>query len=255
MRMVPLLLALLLAPETTYELKLRFEKGMVCEDASTRRVKLRLIENGKLMRFDVEEDFLVRRTVLEVGADGLPSREKVEVVRFAKKTNERPDGEPGAESNQAQGKSFVWRRKDKEEGYALYAGDADVTAQNPHLVERLQSWRAKRMPEKAVAVGASWEVPAAEFLESTGQRIPEGLQGTAVFKLLEVKENLARISFEVKSSCRDQGHDLALVQRGTWVFDIARGREVSLEAEGTMEFDRLEKGDGSLRMTRLLTYR
>jgi len=253
--MVLLLLALLLAPETTYELKLRFEKGMVYEDASTRHIKLRLIDNAKLMRFDVEEDYLVRRTVLEVGADGLPSQEKVEVVRFVKKTNERPDGEAGSESNAAEGKTFLWRRKEKEEGYVLLDGDKDVTEENPHLVERLVGYRAKRMPEKPVAIGATWEVPASEFLEATGQRIPPDLQGTAVFKLLEVKDNVAKVSFEVKTSCHDQGHDLALVQRGTWLFDMAKGREVSLEAEGTMEFDRLEKGDGSLKMTRTLTYR
>lgn len=250
-----LALLLLLAPEGTVELKLRFEKGMVYEDASTSRVKLRLTEQKKLVRFDVEADILIRRTVLEVGTDGLPSAEKVEVVRFAKKVHEAPDREAATESNPAEGKTFLWRRREKEDGYALFADDAEVTAEHPRLAERLLSWRAKRMPEKPVAIGATWEVAASEFLAATGQPVPPDLQGVAVFKLEEVKENVARISFEVKSSCREGGRDLTGVQRGTWLFDIARGREISLEAAGSMEFDRLERGDGSFKMTRTLTYR
>jgi hypothetical protein len=251
--MVPLLLALLLAPDSTHEMKLRFEKGMVYEDASSRRIKLRLIEQKRVMKFDVEEEFLLRRTVVAVGDDGLPSEEKVEVVRFAKKIHDRPDGEPGSETNPAQGKTFLWKRSG--EGYALFAGDTDVTKENPQLAERLLSYRAKRMPEKPVAVGATWEVPAASFLAATGQQVPPGLEGAAVFKLEEVKDGVARVSFEVKSGYTDRGREISGVQKGTWLFDIARGREVSLEAEVSMEFDRLESGDGSFRMTRTFTYR
>jgi len=251
--MVPFLLALLLAPDSTHEMKLRFEKGMVYEDATNRRVKLRLIEQGRLIKFDVEEDCLFRRTVLAVGDDGLPAEEKVEVVRFAKKIHDRPDGEPGSETNPAQGKTFLWKRSG--EGYALLSGDADVTKEHPRLAERLLSYRAKRMPEKPGAVGGTWEVAAPAFLEATGQQVPPGLEGAATFKLEEVQDGVARVTVEVKSGYRERGREITGVQKGTWLFDIAHGREVSLEAEGSMEFDRLEAGDGSLKMTRTLTYR
>lgn len=251
--MVPLLLALLLAPEPTHELKLRFEKGMVYEEATTRRIKLRLIEQKRVAKFDVEEECLFRRTVLAVGDDGLPSEEKVEVLRFAKKIHERPDGEAGSETNPAEKKTFLWKRSG--DGYVLLSGDTDVTKEHPRLAERLLSYRAKRMPEKPVAVGATWEVPAGAFLESTGQTVPPGLEGAAVFRLEEVKEGVARVSFEVKSSYSERGRAISGVQKGTWLFDMERGRELSLEAEGAVEFDRLEAGDGSLRMTRALTYR
>lgn len=251
--MVPLLLALLLAPDSTHEMKLRFEKGMVYEEATTRRMKLRLIDQKRVAKFDFEEECLFRRTVLAVGDDGLPSEEKVEVLRFAKKIHARPDGEAGSEANPAEGKTFLWKRGG--EGYVLMDGDKDVTEEHPHLAERLRSYRAKRMPEKPVAVGATWEVPAAAFLESTGQTVPPGLEGAAVFKLEEVKDGVARVSFEVKSGYKERGRDIAAVQKGTWLFDIARGREISLEATGSIEVDRLEGGDGSLAMTRKLTYR
>jgi len=251
--MVPLLLCLVLAPESTVEMKLRFEKGMVYEDASTRRVKLRLIEQRRLMKFDVGEDTLFRRTVLAVGDDGLPSEEKIEVLRFKKEIHEQPDREPATSDNPAQGKTFLWKRSGAS--YALYEGDKDVTKEHEALAERLRSYGTKRVPEKPVAVGATWEVPAAEFLASTGQQVPPGLEGTAVFKLEEVKENVARVSFEMKSSYKDRERDVSGVQKGTWLFDVERGREVSLEAEWTMEFDRMEKGDGSFEMTRTLTYR
>jgi hypothetical protein len=251
--MVPLLLALLLSPDSTHELKLRFEKGMVYEEATTRRIKLRLIEQNRVAKFDVEEECHFRRTVLAVGEDGLPSEERIEVLRFAKKIHERPDGEAGSETNPAEKKTFLWKRSG--EGYVLMAGDKDVTEEHPRLAERLLSYRAKRMPEKPVAVGETWEVPAGAFLESTGQTVPPGLEGAAVFKLEEVKDGIARVSFEVKSGYKERGRGIAGVQKGTWLLDIARGQEVSLEAEGSMEFDRLEAGDGSLRMTRALTYR
>jgi hypothetical protein len=255
--MVPLLLALVLAPDPpavqTYDLKLRFEKGMVYEEASTRRVKLRLIQQKNVLRFDVEEQMLVRRTVLDVGPDNLPSEEKVEIVRFSKDIHERPDGDPTKEKSPDEGKTFTWRKVG--EGYALFDGDKDVTADHESLVERLKSWRAKRLPDKAVAVGATWEVPAAEFLEATGQQVPPGLQGTAIFRLEEVKDGVARISTEVKSGFTQQGRGVTGVQKGTWTIDLAKGRDLTLEAEGTIEFDRLKSGDGSLHMTRVLTYR
>lgn len=258
--MVPLLLCLVLAPESTCEMKLRFEKGMVYEDVSSRRVKLRLVQppvppdtKQRMIRFDVGEECLFRRTVVGVGEDGLPSEEKVEVVKFQKEIHERPDGEPGKQDNPAQGKTFTWRRKGDR--YLLYEGDRDVTAEHARLAERLMSYRAKRLPDKPVAVGSTWEVPATAFLEATGQQVPPGLEGTATFKLEELKDNIARVSFEMKSSFREQDREISGVQRGTWMFDVARGRELSLEAEGAMEFDRLERGDGSLSMTRTLTYR
>jgi hypothetical protein len=251
--MVPLLLALLLAPDSTHEMKLRFEKGMVYEEASNRRIKLRLIEQKKVLKFDVEEECLLRRTVVSVGDDGLPSEEKVEVLTFTKKIHERPDGEPKNETNPTEGKTFLWKRSG--EGYALLSGETDVTKEHPWLAERLQSYRAKRMPEKPVAVGATWEVPAEAFLAAAGQAVPPGLEGSAVFKLEEVKDGVARVSFELKSGYTDRGRGFSGVQKGTWLFDIARGREVSLEAQGSMEVDRLEAGDGLFRMSRTLTYR
>jgi hypothetical protein len=251
---MPIVVALLLlAPEGAHEIKLRFEKGMVYEETSTRHVDLKLTEQGKILRFDTEDDYVVRRTVEEVGEDGLPAAERVEVVRFIKKINQQPDREkPGVEPNPAQGKTFAWRRKGS--GYALFEGEDEVTAKHPRLVERLLNWRAGRLPEKAVAVGGSWEIPAAAFLEATGQPIPPGLEGGAVFKLEEVQEGIARISFEFKSTRTERGSVVAWVQRGTWRFDLAKGRELSLESEGSIEIDKMDRGFGTFRQRRTITY-
>jgi len=251
--MVPLLLALVLAPDATHELKLRFEKGMEYEDATTRHIKLRLIQQGHVLKFDVEEECNLRRTVVAVGEDGLPSEEKVEVVRFRKTTHERPDGEPGSATNPGEGKTFLWKRTG--DGCTLLEGDKDVTKEQSRLAERLMSYSTKRLPEKPVAVGETWEVPAAEFLAATGQVVPPGLEGKAVFKLEEAKDGVARITFEMKAGYTERQQQITLVQKGTWLFDIAHGRELSLEATGEMAFEQLKGGDGSLKMTRTLTYR
>jgi hypothetical protein len=225
---------------------------MVYEETSARHVKLKLTDQGKILRFDTEDDFVVRRTVEKVGEDGLPAVERVEVLRFEKRIHEQPDREKGVEPNPAQGKTFSWRRKG--DGYALFEGDDEVTGEHPRLVERLLNWRAGRLPEKPVKVGGTWEIPAPAFLEATGQPIPPGLEGSAVFKLEEVKDGVARISFEFKSTQKERGSVIAGVQRGTWVVDLARGRELSLESEGSIEIDRMDRGFGTFRLSRTITY-
>jgi len=247
---------LLLAPEGTHEIKLRFEKGMVYEDVARRRVKLTLTQHDKSIRFDREDDYHVRRTVLEVGDDGLPAMERVEVLKFATKTNEWPDEEPGVKAKAAEGKSFVWRRKKKgADEWALYAHDHDVTEDHPRLVERLLNWRAARLPGKPVAVGATWEVSAKAFLEATGQQVPPGLEGSAVYKLEEVKDGVARISFEFKSLLHEQGRDVTGVQRGIWLLDVAKGRDLELQSKGSLEIDGGKQGFGTFEMKRTITYR
>jgi hypothetical protein len=249
-----LLLALVLAPDAMHETKLRFEKGMVYEDAANVRVKLRLIQQQGVAKYDIEEDTLFRRTVLAVGDDGLPSEEKVEVVRFKKTIHDQPDvAEPGTKANAAEGKTFLWKRAG--ESCALLEGDKDVTKDHAALADRLRSYLAKRGPGKPVEVGGTWEVPAAAFLAAAGQKVPPGVEGAATFKLEEVKDGVGRISFEAKSAYRDFGCEVAEVRKGTWLFDVARAREVSFEAEGSIEYNKLEAGDGSFKMTRTLTYR
>jgi hypothetical protein len=229
---------------------------MVYEDAAARHVRLELVEHGRVLRFDTEDDHLVRRTVLEVGADGLPSAERVEVVKFVVKVNEDPAPEKqGVKENAAHGKTFVWRRRGKEDAYALYEEDDDVTEKHPRLVERLRAWRAARLPGKPVAVGMTWEVPAREFLEATGQTVPPGLEGSAVFTLEEVKDGVARISFEFKSRLRERGREIAGVQKGTWLVDLPKGRELSVELDGSMQFEGANVGAGKFTMRRTVTYR
>src|SRR5512139_4021362 len=105
--MVPLVLALLLAPDSTYELKLRFEKGMVYEEASRRQVKFKAIGEGHFTKHDVDDEIVVRRTVVAVGEDGLPAEESVEVLKSVVNVKEAPDDKLGVKERPSQGKTFT----------------------------------------------------------------------------------------------------------------------------------------------------
>jgi hypothetical protein len=243
---------LLLAPEGTHELKLLFEKGMVYEEASARRVKFRNFAEGRVFRYDKEDECVVRRTVLEVGEDGLPSRERVEVLRSLAKINEAPDAEPGVSERPAQGKTFTWQRKEK--GFVLYEGEEDVSEKHPDLIQRLRGRCVARLPKGPVGVGATWEVSARDFVESDGKAVPEGLGGKVVFKLEEVKDGVARITFDLKLLHRNRDKEVAESGGGIWLFDVAKGRELKLDAEGKIEIDAAKAGFGSQKMSRTLTY-
>lgn len=251
--MVAVLLVLLLAPEPTHELTLRFEKGMVCEESSTRGITLKVISNG-VLRFANSDECVVRRTVLEVGEDGLPSAERVEVLKSVATVTEAPDDKTGAFERPSQGKTFEWRRKRRGD-FVLYEGEKDVSEAHKDLVQRLRSRGAARLPPGPVAVGATWEVEAGAFEASEGRIAPEGTRGKAVFKLEEVKDGVARISFEIDFSHPWGERTLTNKGKGIWLFDVKHGREISLEGEGKLEIDGKEGGFGTQKTSRTLTYR
>jgi hypothetical protein len=252
--MAPLLLALLLAPEPTFDLKLRFEKGMAWEETSSRRVTLKLISDNHVLRFDQEDECVMRRTVVEVGEDGAPARVTVEVVKSVKKVNESPDDKTGATERPSQGKTFSWRRG-KDGTFRLYEGEKDVTDAHPDVAQRLTSRSALRLPPGPVAVGGTWEVPARAFEESEGRAAPEGLDGKAVFRLEEVKDGVARVTFELKLSYPERGRIVTNAAKGVWLIDVENGRELKLEGEGKLEIDDARGGFGTQRTSRALTYR
>ena len=252
--MAPLLLALLLAPDETHDLSLRFEKGMVYEEVSTRRVTLNLLIEGRTLRFDKGDECVIRRAVLEVGDDGQPSCERIEVVKSVSTVYEKPDDKTGATERPAQGKTFEWRRQ-KDKSYALYEEDEDVTKKHDDVVQRLRSRSAIRLPPGPVAVGATWEVPARAFEESEGRIAPEGIDGKTVFKLEEVKEGIARVAFEIDLSFLDHGQKVRNQAKGVWLIDVARGRELKLEGEGKIEIQDAKGGSGVQKTSRELTYR
>ncbi len=244
-----LALLLLLAPEGTVELKLRFEEGMVYEETSKRQVKFRSIVEGRLSRFDKGDEVVVRRTVLAVGEDGLPVEESVEVVKSVATVNEASDDKTGSTARPSQGRTFTWRKG------RLFEGKKDVSEEHKDIVQRLSSRGAVRLPKGPVAVGATWEVEAREFEESDGRAAPEGIEGKAVFKLEEVKDGVARISFEIKLSYSQGGRVFSNVGKGVWLFDVKSGRELRLEGEGKVEVDEARGGFGTQKTLREITYR
>lgn len=252
--MVPLVLALLLAPDSTYELKLRFEKGMVYEETSRRQVQFKAIGEGHFTKHDVADEIVVRRTVVEVGEDGLPTVESVEVLKSAVDVKEAPDDKTGVTERPSQGKTFTWR-KGKKGDFALYEGKKDVSEQHKDIAQRLRSRGAVRLPAGPVAVGASWEVAAREFEESDGRDAPEGVEGKAVFKLEDVTDGVARISFEIQFAYPQGARVFTNTGKGVWLFDVKNGRELKLEGEGKLEIDGARGGFGTQRTFRELTYR
>jgi hypothetical protein len=208
-----LLALLLLAPDQTHDLKLRFEKGMVYEVASARKVTLKAIQGESIFRLNREYQYVVRRTVVEVGEDGLPAAETVEVRKASIDVKEAPDDKTGVTELGAQGKTFAWKRK-KDGEWALYDGDEDVTKTHEDVAQSLKSRSSLRLPSAPVAVGGTWELPARKFEESEGREAPEGLDGKATFKLEEVKDGVAHVTFELEFSHLDHGQTVRYKGKG-----------------------------------------
>ncbi|MHC4729374.1 MAG: hypothetical protein ACYS6Z_02135 [Planctomycetota bacterium] len=247
-----LCLLVLLAPEQTYELKYRHEKGATYRDAAIKSIQLTLFAAGRLVKFDAETQYDIERTVIKADSEG-PEVERIVVRKFVQIVRASPEGEEGTKQFKSHGKTFVWRREKKTWG--LYDGEGEVTKKYANLVVLLQDWRAARLPKKPVAVGDTWEVSAKTFLETVGQQVPPQVAGKATFRLAAVKDGVAKIAIEFKSSWRNQGSVLGGTQKGTWVFDLKRGRDIEVTMEGGIEVDNGKGGYGKFRSHRAVTYR
>lgn len=252
-----LLCLLLLAPPTArHKLAYRFEKGTTYDEETTRSFTLTLLAGPlarpRMIRYVNDTDELLRRTVIDTDANGRPIQERVQVIRSTRTIKEAPDRGPGVEKGASHAKTFVWKKLDGRWG--LFDAKGEVTRRFPGLAARLQSWRDARLPAKPVAVGDRWEVSAAKFLATVGQPVPKDLKGRAVFSLLSVKQSVARIGVELRLDYRDGGHRLAGTQKGVWRFDIARGRDLSIEMKGILDVDGGKRGDGIIKMRRVVTW-
>lgn len=246
---------LLLAPGQEYELAYRFEKGMAYEDATERGHELIRLDGGKRQHWDVASKEVLRRTVLEVDDTGHPAVERVEVLAFVVDMKDNPEQHRiGKRELPEQGRSFVWRRLKKR--WALFDERGDVTGHYPQLVERLKNWRDARLPPEPVAVGEEWDVPVKTFLETVGlpaDRLKQ-LEGRALFRLEKVEGDVAVISVDVRYNWRMGVGLESAILKGTWRFDVAKGRDLSVAYEGTMKIDNGRTGEGSFRMERKVTY-
>jgi hypothetical protein len=255
---MPLLLLILLVvagPEEkpkTFELAYRFEKGLSYTDRTTRTFKLDMYGGKELAQFHVESEQVIRRTVVEVDGHGRPTLERVEVLVNTHTTKKAPNEELGVKKFPSHGKSFVWRKLKGKWG--LYDAKGEVTKEHPQLVQRLRNWRDARLPGRPVAIGSTWEVAAAAFMEAVGQPVPPGVTGRALFKLEAVEDGVARISFSFKETHPDNGATVVADETGTWRFDLKRGRDLSLEARGILEIDKGDVGSGKFGMKREVTY-
>ncbi|MFQ5843467.1 MAG: hypothetical protein ACE5JG_00595 [Planctomycetota bacterium] len=248
MRFGLVLLLLASAPEL-HELRYRFPKGLVYEETTTRTLLLEGEEKGApaVWKMSAEETF--RRTIVEADGTRHPSIERVEVLKMVRTVEESPTEEKGRKVDPAQGRTFLWRRR--PERWKLYDGKGEVTKRYPRLVERLSNWRDARLPKIPVRVGATWEVSARIFLETLGQPPPPRLDGLARFKLEEVREGTARISFDVVYRWRQGETDMSAEGKGIWRFDVRRGRDLELEVSVAVAAGKLK---GTSRQRRVVKY-
>lgn len=246
-------LLLLLAPGEAHAFAYRFEKDMVYEDSTVRSMKFEHRGDEHRLVWDVESDEVLRRTILEVDETDHPRVERIEVLKFIHTIKEHPEEEAGAKEGVPAGSRFVWRRlKDR---WGLFDGEGEVTDRFPSLVERLKNWRDARLPKEPVEVGGTWEVPAKTFLETVGSPAPNDVQGLAVFRLQRVEGSVATITFDAAFTYNSGGEVQNVSQKGTWLFDVTKGRDLDLESEGTIKSNNGRTGSGTFRYRRLVTYR
>ncbi|MHC4819875.1 MAG: hypothetical protein ACYTF8_17665 [Planctomycetota bacterium] len=84
--------------------------------------------------------------------------------------------------------------------------------------------------------------------------MPPQVEGKATFRLASVQNGVAKIAIEFKSSWRDKKNVLGGTQKGTWVFDLKRGRDIEVTMEGGIEVNNGKGGYGKFRSHRAVTY-
>ena len=245
---------LLLAPGKTYELKYKFKKGMSYVDVQKRVFDLTVTESGRRLVWNKVDNIHIRRTILAVDETHHPKAERVQVITYSHEVKASPeDKEIGITKRPGQGKSFVWRRLRNRWG--LFDDSGEVTKDYRILVEHLKNWRDGRLPKDPIAVGKAWEISSKKFLQTAGQRVPEGVEGVALFRLKSVERGIATIPFEVGYRFKNgRGNLLTVNLKGVWVFDTARGRDLSFAVKGTLEIDDGKNATGTLVMSRTVTY-
>jgi len=240
------------APERV-ALHYRFAKGMVSHVEQTQTFKQEIFAENRIVRWRIETEIVLDRTVLAVDDDAQPTIERVTVKKWRFKTLEHPEEEPGEKSDASEGLTFVWR--EYEGSWRLFAeGDRDVTDRLPALTKLLAGWRKARLPEEPVGVGDTWEADAERFSEASGVAAAQGTRGRAVFTLEKVAGGVADIGFDMTFAREDAGMKQEGRATGTMRFDVERGRDVSTRMNGRVEFDDGNKGFAEIGMERTITY-
>ena len=247
MHAVALALLVLLAPEPV-TLRYRFEKGLVYRESIQRSAELDLLAGGKKVRSHTTSDWRLKRTVISVDREGRVTRERIEVLNATRNFIASPDKPEGVKQDPFHGRRFVWR-----DG-ALHDDSGNVSSKYPRLVQHLGNWRDARLPGKPVAPGATWEVTAKKFLEAVGQTPPKDVAGRARFRLASVEGGVARIEIDFSMTYKSGPSTLGANQTGVWLFDVAKGRDLSLELSGKVEIDNGRGGSGKIATVRKLTF-
>ena len=253
---VALLLLLLASQDAkTYKLEYRFKKGDEYTDTTKRSIKLEIIRGQSLAIFDISSDEQLVRKVMEADK-GKPLIENVVVKQFTRKTAKHPEQkEIGEKKSGAIGRTFVWRRIN-DERWGLFGRRAEETERFKPVVERLKNWRDSRLPKKAVKVGDTWKIPIKDYLSTTGQVIPKGAEGNIEFKLESVDEKgVGRISFGGVWTYTDPGSRVIVTQKGSWLFDTKRGRDLEIKATGEIDMTGDQEGKGTLKMERVVKWK
>ncbi len=249
------LLLLQTADTKTYKLEYRFRKGDEYTDSTTRLIKLEIIRGKSLAVFDIRsKEVLVRK--VEDADKGKPLIENVVVKEFTRETKKHPEQDQlGEETSGAIGRTFVWRRVN-DERWGLFGRRAEETARFKPVVERLKNWRDSRLPKTAVKVGETWKIPIKDFLSTTGQTIPKGAEGNIEFKLEGVDDKgVGKITFGGVWTYSDPGARVIVTQKGSWLFDIKRGRDLEIKATGKIDMTGDQEGKGTLKMERMVKWK
>ena len=248
----------LLSPGESYALRYRFTKGLAYTDSQVRGVKITSIVEGRTITQHTIRTITLKRTILGVDKTAHPTVERVKVIAFRDQVVEWPEEEKvGTKKRPCEGQTFVWRRLETRWGLFRRGEDGkakDVTKEHPHLLEQLKNWRDARLPAEPRRVGDGWEVDALEFLQTSGMNAPKGVRGKAFFKLEKVENGIATIPFTFRFGFSDRRTPITAAQKGTWLFDVAHGRDVAFEMKGRIEFDGGRAGTGVITMVRKVTY-
>jgi len=257
--MAPLLALLVFvfpqADAKTHKLAYSFRKGDEYVDSTKRAVKLEIIQGKSLAVFDIRSKEVLVRKILET-RKGKPEIENVVVREFTRETKKHPEqAEIGEKKSGAIGRTFVWRRVN-DERWGLFGRRAEETNRFRPVVERLKNWRDARLPDEPVAVGGSWKVPIKEYLSTVGQEIPEGATGNIEFKLASVDgDGVAKITFGGVWTYMQPGTRVVVTQKGEWIFDTRKGRDLKISATGEIDMSGAEEGKGTLSMERVVEWK
>ena len=229
------LLAVALCPQEKVLLKHQPKAGdqMTVTEKMDAKIHLIVTAGGQKVEVDVEQKES-KRTVMEcLAVDGAVINKASYKVEEAVEEKKEPGAPDFTRSEKAtHGKTIVVERKD---GKVSHQGADGLSAKDLKDFD-LDDTFAQSFPKQPVAVGETWEVPAATLKEMFNDPTTEGKMTLTLKEVKEIDGRKCAVldaSLQMKGKT-DEGVEISMDVKGPVVIWIERGYTQSAKLQGSM---------------------